>query len=204
MTLEEVDKDYCKIEGIEEFSAWTKEADELSNASVGRQADETKNEIFKKALSWSVAVNQAINQLPEERKIPFEGVKDGLKAAHEKADVAIVSSANLEAVLEEWQKHGLMDSVDVCLTQNVGSKALCISKMLEHGFSKNHVLMVGDAPGDLGAADKNEVLYYPILVKREKESWERFVTEALPKFLEGTYEGEYQEQLKTMFKENLS
>ena len=98
MTLEEVDRDYCKIEGIEEFSAWTKEADELSNASVGRQADETKNEIFKKALSWSVAVNQAINQLPEERKIPFEGVKDGLKAAHEKADVAIVSSANLEAV----------------------------------------------------------------------------------------------------------
>ena len=64
--------------------------------------------------------------------------------------------------------------------------------------------MVGDAPGDLGAADKNGVLYYPILVKREKESWERFVTEALPKFLEGTYEGEYQEQLKTMFKENLS
>ena len=97
-----------------------------------------------------------------------------------------------------------MDSVDVCLTQNVGSKALCISKMLEHGFPKNHVLMVGDAPGDLGAADKNGVLYYPILVKREKESWERFVTEALPKFLEGTYEGEYQEQLKTMFKENLS
>ncbi len=204
MTLEEVNRDYCKIDGVEAFSAWTKEADELSNGSVGRQAEETGQEIFKKALAWSVAVNQAINQLPEEKKVPFEGVKEGLRAAHEKADVAIVSSANLEAVLEEWQKHGLMDSVDVCLTQNVGSKALCISKMLEHGFPKNHVLMVGDAPGDLGAAEKNGVLYYPILVRREKESWERFVEEALPKFLDGTYEGEYQEQQKTMFKENLS
>lgn len=204
MALEEIDRDKKKIDGIEAFCAWSKEADELSNASVKRQAEASGIEIFKKALAWSVAVNQSINELPEETKVPFEGVKEGLKAAHEKADIAIVSSANLEAVLEEWQKHGLMDSVDVCLTQNVGSKAYCIGRMLEYGYPKNHVLMVGDAPGDQAAADKNGVLYYPILVKREKESWERFVAEALPKFLEGTYEGEYQEKQKAMFKENLS
>ena len=73
-----------------------------------------------------------------------------------------------------------MDSVDVCLTQNVGSKAYCIGKMLEYGFVADHVLMIGDAPGDLSAAQKNGVLYYPILVKHEKESWETFVKEALP------------------------
>ena len=45
MTLEEVDRDYCRIDGIREFSAWTQKADELSNGSVGRQAQETGQEV---------------------------------------------------------------------------------------------------------------------------------------------------------------
>ena len=204
MALEEINESLTPVEGGEELSAWVKEADELSNGSVQRKAEESGLEIFRKALAWSKAVNQSISELPEETKKPFEGVAEGLKAAHESADVAIVSSANLEAVVEEWQKHGLMDSVDVCLTQNVGSKAYCIGKMLEYGFAADHVLMIGDAPGDLSAAQKNGVLYYPILVKHEKESWETFVKEALPRFLQGTYKGDYQEQQIQAFRSNLS
>ena len=204
MALEEINESLTPVEGVEELSAWVKEADELSNGSVQRKAEESGLEIFRKALAWSKAVNQSISELPEENKKPFEGVAEGLKAAHESADVAIVSSANLEAVVEEWQKHGLMDSVDVCLTQNVGSKAYCIGKMLEYGFAADHVLMIGDAPGDLSAAQKNGVLYYPILVKHEKESWETFVKEALPRFLQGTYKGDYQEQQIQAFRSNLS
>ena len=204
MALEEINESLTPVEGVEELSAWVKEADELSNGSVQRKAEESGLEIFRKALAWSKAVNQSISELPEETKKPFEGVAEGLKAAHESADVAIVSSANLEAVVEEWQKHGLMDSVDVCLTQNVGSKAYCIGKMLEYGFAADHVLMIGDAPGDLSAAQKNGVLYYPILVKHEKESWETFVKEALPRFLQGTYKGDYQEQQIQAFRSNLS
>ena len=204
MALEEINESLTPVEGVEELSAWVKEADELSNGSVQRKAEESGLELFRKALAWSKAVNQSISELPEETKKPFEGVAEGLKAAHESADVAIVSSANLEAVVEEWQKHGLMDSVDVCLTQNVGSKAYCIGKMLEYGFAADHVLMIGDAPGDLSAAQKNGVLYYPILVKHEKESWETFVKEALPRFLQGTYKGDYQEQQIQAFRSNLS
>lgn len=204
MALEEVSEAMTPIEGVEALSAWVKQADELSNASVQKQAEESGQEVFRKALAWSKAVNQSISQLPEETKKPFAGVKEGLEAAHEKADVAIVSSANLEAVVEEWEKHGLMDSVDVCLTQNVGSKAYCIGKMLEQGFAKERVLMVGDAPGDLSAAEKNGVLYYPILVKHEKESWENFVKKGLPRFLEGSYAGEYQQQQIEAFRRNLS
>ena len=204
LALEEINESLTPVEGVEELSAWVKEADELSNGSVQRKAEESGLEIFRKALAWSKAVNQSISELPEETKKPFEGVTEGLKAAHGSADVAIVSSANLEAVVEEWQKHGLMDSVDVCLTQNVGSKAYCIGKMLEYGFAADHVLMIGDAPGDLSAAQKNGVLYYPILVKHEKESWETFVKEALPRFLQGTYKGDYQEQQIQAFRGNLS
>lgn len=202
--LEYVNKTYREIPQIEVLVSWTETAKELSNTSVEEVYKQTGQEIFGKALEWSKAVNLAITNLSEDLKKPFEGAAQGVKAAHEKSDVAIVSSANYEAVKEEWEKFGLMDSVDICLTQTEGSKAYCIGEMLKTGYSGEHVLMVGDAPGDKAAAEKNGVLFYPILVKREAESWRRFKEEALPKFLEESYKGEYQEKVIDEFLENLS
>ena len=82
MALEEINESLTPVEGVEELSAWVKEADELSNGSVQRKAEESGLEIFQKALAWSKAVNQSISELPEETKKPFEGVVEGLKAAH--------------------------------------------------------------------------------------------------------------------------
>ena len=45
------------------------------------------------------------------------------------------------------------------------------------------------------AAQHADALFYPILVGKEKTSWERLVSEALPRFLAGTFAGAYQEQL---------
>ena len=64
--------------------------------------------------------------------------------------------------------------------------------------------MVGDAPGDLKAAEKNGVFYYPILVGKEEFSWQRLSTEAIGKLMDGTFAGEYQDMLKKEFFENLS
>lgn len=203
MALEEADRDWRRIDGIRDFSQWTKEASKLSNQAVKQMWEETGKEIFVKALSWSEAVNRSIAGLPKEEVKPFEGAAEGVKAAHQYADVAIVSSANEEAVTGEWRRYGLMESVDVCLTQKEGSKAYCIGKMLEKGYAKNHVLMIGDAPGDLAAADENGVLYYPVLVNREMESWNRFTEEALELFLKKRYEGSYQMQRKQEFIGNL-
>ena len=54
------------------------------------------------------------------------------------------------------------------------------------GYDKDKVMMTGDAPGDLDAAEKNGVFYYPILVRHEAESWER-IEEAAKHLTEGTY-----------------
>ena len=48
------------------------------------------------------------------------------------------------------------------------------------------------------------MLYYPILVKKEKSSWERFLSEGLEKFLSETYSGKYQEERIKEFQKNLS
>ena len=47
--------------------------------------------------------------------------------------------------------------------------------------------MVGDAPGDKAAAEKNGVWFYPILVRHEAASWAELIDTALPRLLAGTY-----------------
>ena len=51
--------------------------------------------------------------------------------------------------------------------------------------------MVGDAPGDLKAAQAVGALFYPIDPGAEDASWQRFFEEALPRFFAGTYAGDY-------------
>lgn len=205
VALVEINEKYTKIEGLDEFVRWATETKELSNESLEVEIEKTTNNIcLKKALQWSIDVNKSIDELREDEKLPFEGVKEAIEEAKKYADIAIVSSANEKAVLDEWSQHGLLESVDIVLTQNVGSKAYCIAKLLEHGYNKDNALMVGDALGDLKAAESNGVLYYPIMVRKEKESWTRFIGEALNKFTNNEFKGEYQEMVIEEFRNNLT
>ena len=203
MALKEINDKYTRIEDVDLLCRWAEESNELSNAAVIREIERCDSIIFKKALSWSKKVNDAINALPFEVKKPFEGVKEALEYAHQYVDIAIVSSANYEAVMEEWELYGLLEHVDVVMAQNVGSKAFCIGEMLKKGYDKDKVLMTGDAPGDYDAAKKNDVFYYPILVRHEKESWDEFRTVAISKLTSGEYGGEYHQQKIEEFLNNL-
>ena len=114
----------------------------------------------------------------------------------------MVSSANRDAVEEEWGKFGLLEHTDIVLAQDVGSKAACIEAMLRFGYDRDKVLMIGDAPGDCDAAEKNAVHYYPILVRKEKASWEEAIATAYPKLRFGVYTS-YSAEKKKAFLKNL-
>lgn len=204
VALIEINDKYIQIDGLDEFVRWTEETKELSNESLEAEIEKTNNICLKKALEWSKFVNKSIDLLSDDEKCTFEGVKEAIITAKKVADIAIVSSANEKAVLDEWSQHGLLESVDIVLTQNIGSKAYCINKLIEKGYSRNNVLMVGDALGDLKAAEENEVLYYPIMVRKEKESWFRFTKDILERFTNNLYNGKYQEKVIAEFKANLS
>lgn len=196
MMLAEVNEKYAPIDHLADLTAWVNSGAAPSNDAIQKAIDETGSPILKKALSWSKAVNAAIVALPEELKKPFPGAKEGLAAASAFADVAIVSSANRDAVVEEWTKFKLLDHVDIMLAQDMGSKAHCIAEMLKFGYDPAKVLMVGDAPGDQDAAKQNGVHYYPILVRHEAESWAE-APEAYAKLRAGEYddaEKEYTER----------
>jgi len=206
MALKEIDGKYTKITGVDALVHWADTAPALSNDGAAKAASEAEDAdaklILEKALSWSKAVNAAIVELPEELKIPYAGAAEGLAAAHGFADVAMVSSANRDAVEEEWGKFGLLQHTDIVLAQDVGSKAACIREMLKFGYNPDKVVMIGDAPGDCDAAEKNGVHYYPILVNHEKESWEEAVAVAYEKLRSGVY-APYGAEMKQKFLHNL-
>ncbi len=202
MMLTEVNEKYTPIAGLADLTAWVNSGAAPSNDALESAIGKTDSEILKKALSWSKAVNASIVALPEELKKPFPGAKEGLAAAAEFADVAIVSSANRDAVVEEWTKFQLLGHVDIMLAQDMGSKAHCIEEMLKFGYDRDKVLMVGDAPGDRDAALINGVHYYPILVRREGESWAELRQTGFSKLRNGEYGG-YEVQKTEEFLANL-
>ena len=206
MALKEIDGKYTKITGVDALVHWADTAPALSNDAVTKAAQDATDAdaklILQKALSWSKAVNAAIVALDESLKVPYDGAKEGLAAAHTFADVAMVSSANRDAVEEEWGKFGLLEHTDIVLAQDIGSKAACIGEMMKFGYDPEKVIMVGDAPGDSDAAEKNGVHYYPILVNHEKESWDELVDVGYEKLRCGAYT-QYGAQKKQEFLANL-
>ena len=84
--------------------------------------------------------------------------------------------------------------------QEAGSKKEQLQYATVGKYKKNHVLMIGDAPGDIEAAKENNVLFYPILPGNEVYSWKRFYKEAFYKFVSQEYAGRYEDELLDEFK----
>ena len=206
MALSEIHEKYTPIVGLDALKLWVETAHALSNEYLEEAVAAAQNEdarlCLQKALLWSYAVNDNITKLPEELKVPFRGARECIAAAAEFADIAIVSSANRDAVEEEWEKYGLLEHADILLAQDCGSTAHCIGCMLDFGYEKDHVLMVGDAPGDCEAAEACGVWFYPILVNWEEESWSALAQKYLQLFHQGKY-ATCQEEKEQVFIENL-
>jgi len=196
-----VNEKYTEIPGVERLAKWAEEAPELSNHALESLLEE--DPIFAKTYHWSTVVNQEIEALPKEEIKPFEGVKKALQQIHKKCNVAVVSSANPEAVKAEWNRFGLLEYVDIICAQDMGTKDHCIQEFVKMGYAPSKVLMCGDALGDCKAAEINQVLYYPIKVNHEQESWTAILGAPFKRFLEGTYQGEFQEKQKQEFMDNL-
>lgn len=185
---------------INELEKWTQKSSELSNPALKKEiASKENNPNLKMALRWSQQVNKKISKLEKDASKLFEGVKKSLAEISKKADLAVVSSANQEALLDEWTTYNLKKYVKIILGQEAGSKAENIKDLKAKGYEANKILMIGDAPGDLKAARENDVLFYPIMACEENESWQQFANLAAEKFFNGNYQGEYEDQLIKKF-----
>ena len=201
-TFKIISKEGIEIKDLESIINWVETTNELSNNSLKREIEKTNSEGLKMALAWSLAVNESIENLPQDDE-PFEGVKVGLEGISKLADISVVSSANGEALDNEWNRHDLVKYLKALLGQEAGTKQHCIAELKKKGYDADKILMVGDAPGDLQAAQNNGVFFYPILVNKEGFSWDRLLNEAVPKLIKGEFTKEYQEMLIKEFNDTL-
>ena len=191
-----------EFEGSETFFSWVDTTKEFSVNSIKEaMKGTTDTNCFLLALEWSKAVNESINNLPP--SLAFPGVSEVLESIVDKVDLVGVSSANETAVVEEWTRLNLISLFKEVACQNKGNKAHIISEALALGYKKENAIMLGDALGDLNAALKNNIWFFPIIPNKEEQSWVRFYNEALPKLLSNQFDQEYQDKLINEFNEEL-
>lgn len=201
--LAEINENYMRVEGLDEYIYWVQTAEELSDSSLEEAYQKSGGICLKKAMDWSRLVNQSMAMVSDKSKIPFDGAVEALKKAHECADVVIVTAANGTEIRKEWENQEILQYTDMLVSQETGKKGDCLKVLVEKGYAPDHVIMIGDAPADLEAAREAGVLFGPILAYQERESWEGF-QEGLDHFLSGTYKGEYEDKKILEFKENLN
>jgi phosphoglycolate phosphatase-like HAD superfamily hydrolase len=174
----------------------------LSNDGLKKYLAEHYHPELEQGLAWSEAVNAAVADMVHGVP-PFPYVRESLEMMYEDADMIVVSATPTEALVREWQEHSLDRYIRVIAGQEMGSKTQHLAMAAGGKYPSDHILMIGDAPGDMKAAKANNALFYPINPGAENESWERFFKEAYRRFVTGTYAGAYEQALIAEFEARL-
>lgn len=170
----------------------------LSNAELEKAVNATGDGELAAVLQWSKAINAAIAETVKD-VAPFKWVRESFQEVKKNSDAICVSQTPAEALAREWAEHNLMSFVRVIAGQELGTKKEHIRLATNNRYAGDKILMIGDAPADKNAARGNNAHFYPINPGQEEQSWERFYKEAYAKFLNGTYGGDYENQLMKEF-----
>ena len=174
----------------------------LSNEGLKKAIKKAKSNEERKelelALEWSKRVNWSIKEIVKCIP-PFPWVRESLEKLSKKTDIIVVSSTPTEALRREWKEHDVARYTCVIAGQEMGKKKEHLKLTASGKYPEDHILMIGDAPGDLKAALVNKALFCPINPGSEEKSWERFYKEGIDKFINGKFSGDYQKSLLDEF-----
>jgi phosphoglycolate phosphatase-like HAD superfamily hydrolase len=163
----------------------------LSNDGLKEYMADHPDPELERALQWSKAVNAAVADIVHNLP-PFPYVRESLGLLETKTDTIVVSATPTEALIHEWQVNNIDRYVRAILGQELGTKKQHLKMATAGRYPANHVLMIGDALGDLEAARANKALFFPINPGHEEASWERFYKEGLAMFMHGQFAGAYE------------
>lgn len=198
----EVQARHAKLPELKGVRDWVKRETKLGNPTLKTEVEKTGDSDLKLALDWSVAVNKAVDEMVHGVP-PFPLVLESLEKLAPVADMIVCSATPNMALEKEWQEHDIARYVAIICGQEVGSKKESLGACKRQGYAENRVLMIGDAPGDLSAAQAVGALFYPINPGHEEGSWQRFYDQACDRFLNGEYAGEYERALIAEFDQYL-
>lgn len=196
--LPEVKERQVALPSISGLVAWTERETRLGQAALEEEVGVNPEPDLLRALAWSrdisVAVNRIVRNLP-----PFPQAEDVLKTAAGNADVMVVSQTPTDDLNREWAEHGIDEYVRMIAGQERGTKAEHLKYSAGGKYQSEHILLVGDAPGDMRAALDNNALFFPIVPGSEEISWNRLRDDALNRFFNDEFAGDYQNGLLEEF-----
>ena len=176
---------------------WIENETSLGNPALAAKIDSStraEKKELEQVMAWSLGVNNMIEQVVHNLP-PFPGVRDSLQKLHGKADVLVVSATPYEALKREWDEHEITAYVALIAGQEMGSKTEHLTISASDRYPSERILMVGDSPGDLKAAQSVDALFFPINPGEEELSWQSFLKEGIDKFFSGKFAGDYQQEL---------
>ena len=196
----EVAKRNSAITIPESLREWIGNETKLGNPALKARLASAPDDDLALALEWSERVNSDIEAMVHGVP-PFPNVREALEKLAPHADMLVVSATPNAALKSEWEEHDIARFVTEICGQESGSKKETLANASQ--YPAEHTLMIGDAPGDHRAAEANRSLFFPINPGAEEASWQRFVTEGIDRFLNGTFAGAYQQTLLDEFEKSL-
>jgi phosphoglycolate phosphatase-like HAD superfamily hydrolase len=170
----------------------------MSNVALNKFAEGKKSKFLAELQLWSIGSDTLFSKHVENLP-PFQYVDKSLYKISKFADTMVVSAASSEGLYKDWNNAGIAQYMKLIAGQDIGGKKEQLQLAAGDKYIGNHILMIGDAPGDLKAAKENNALFFPINPGHEVESWKLFYEIAFDRFINGTYEGEYEEELVKKF-----
>lgn len=192
----EVKKRGVDVPKLPKVRQWVDKETKLGNPALEKAADESGDDELRHCLEWSQAVNATIAEIVHGVP-PFPMLRESLQKLAGVADQFVVSATPNEALTREWEENGIKQYVARICGQEIGTKKETLAVAAK--YAEGRALMIGDAPGDLNAAKANGTLFFPVNPGNEDASWKRFHDEAIDRFLNGCYAGDYEAQLIAEF-----
>ncbi|MBD3421165.1 MAG: HAD hydrolase-like protein [Chitinivibrionales bacterium] len=181
---------------------WVGRESRLGNPALIEEVKRNPDPDLQTALRWSTEVNEYVAKIV--RNVPpFPLVTESLQKLTEQADAIVVSQTPCEALEREWREHGIGAYVRIIAGQEMGAKAEHLALAAHGKYQSDKMLMIGDAPGDYRAAKENGALFFPINPGHEEDSWKLLYAEGLGRFFDGSYAGNYENELVDKFNSHL-
>lgn len=191
-----------KLPAVDALRAYCESGLPLGNPSLQCEVERSGDQQLKKVLDWSIAVNRDIRENMKEVP-PFRWAMRSIARMAEKSDIIVVSQTPEEALIREWELHGLSPYVSMIAGQELGTKSEHLRMAADGKYPPHKILMIGDAPGDLAAAESVGAWFYPINPGDEESSWRLFHAEIYDLFLEGKMTHNLQQQWNEEFMKRL-
>jgi hypothetical protein len=199
---EEIKESGIELPDMTALKKWVSFETKLGNATLRKYYEETNEQSLKTVLEWTEALNNEISiwlhSIP-----PFHNAIKALEEVHKFSDIMVISQTPLEALEREWLENNIKKYVRLIAAQEHGTKTEHVFLAAKEKYPDDKIILIGDAFGDMVAAKNNGVLFYPIIPGNEERSWKRFIEEAVVKFRNGSYAGNYQKSLLGEFKNSL-